>query len=97
MYYICATYDDGKFVECNNVTSISFNGTSSLITVSEENLLTQNIPIRQNIVGENAKWFLYRSRRRIACHRNKERVTLHNHLNAKFSIGVTLFYYLNHF
>ena len=44
MYYICATYDDGKFVECNNVTSISFNGTSSLITVSEENLLTQNIP-----------------------------------------------------
>lgn len=44
MYYVCATYDDGKFVECNNVTSISYNGTSSLVTVSEENLLTQNIP-----------------------------------------------------
>ncbi len=44
MYYICITYDDGKFVECVHVNSISYNGTSALTTVSGENILGHNFP-----------------------------------------------------
>ena len=49
MYYVVATYTDGKFVECLHVTEISYNGANALKTVTADEIPSHKFPIGKTL------------------------------------------------
>lgn len=49
MYYFCVTYDDGKFIECDGVTSVTYNGFDRQVTVQGDEVGSHCYPLKKDL------------------------------------------------
>ena len=49
MYYFCVTYDDGKFIECDNITSVSYSGFDHQVVVQGDEVGSHRYPLKKDL------------------------------------------------
>jgi len=49
MYCFYITYDDGKFIECDNITSVSYSGFDHQVVVQGDEVGSHRYPLKKDL------------------------------------------------